>query len=64
MKVSEREVTFINQSSSAETYFWDFGDGNTSSSENPVHTYDQDGTYIVQLTTENNCNTDNARAQV
>jgi PKD repeat protein len=30
-------------------YFWDFGDGNTSSEKNPVHTYYQEGTYTVEL---------------
>ncbi len=30
---------------------WDFGDGNTSSSQNPVHEYDKKGTYTVTLTT-------------
>lgn len=29
---------------------WDFGDGNTSTSENPVHTYLQAGIYTVCLT--------------
>jgi PKD repeat protein len=28
---------------------WDFGDGTTSTEINPVHTYDQQGTYIVSL---------------
>lgn len=28
---------------------WDFGDGQHSSQRNPVHTYQQSGTYIVQL---------------
>ena len=31
-------------------YEWDFGDGNTSSLENPTHSYDEDGTYTVTLT--------------
>jgi len=43
-------VTFTNTSGQAETYFWDFGDGNTSTEENPVHTYSMDGTYVVTLT--------------
>lgn len=34
-----------------QTYFWDFGDGTTSSSPNPVHSYLQDGTYTLSLTT-------------
>lgn len=32
------------------TYSWDFGDGNTSSAANPVHTYAACGTYTVTLT--------------
>lgn len=31
------------------SYFWDFGDGNTSSSANPSHTYSVEGTYDVKL---------------
>lgn len=29
--------------------FWDFGDGNTSTEKNPVHTYTQEGSYSVEL---------------
>ena len=29
---------------------WDFGDGNSSTEENPSHNYEVDGTYIVTLT--------------
>ena len=32
------------------SYFWDFGDGNTSTSADPTHTYAADGVYIVVLT--------------
>lgn len=35
------------------TYNWDFGDGSTSSDENPSHTYTADGTYPIQLTATN-----------
>lgn len=31
-------------------WFWDFGDGNTSSEQNPEHTYSQQGEYLVCLT--------------
>src|SRR5690606_4098050 len=31
------------------TYLWDFGDGNTSTAVDPVHTYDSAGTYDVVL---------------
>jgi PKD repeat protein len=34
----------------AVSYLWDFGDGTTSTEANPVHTYAQDGFYIITLT--------------
>jgi PKD repeat protein len=43
-------VTFTNTSEDAVSYLWDFGDGNTSTAENPIHEYGQDGTYQVSLT--------------
>lgn len=37
-------------SSVGVSYLWDFGDGNTSTEQNPIHTYAQDGFYLVTLT--------------
>jgi PKD repeat protein len=34
---------------------WNFGDGNTSTLINPVHTYAVGGTYVVTLTATNPC---------
>jgi bacillolysin len=42
-------VQFTNQSTSALSYMWDFGDGNTSTLENPTHTYASVGSYTVTL---------------
>lgn len=42
-------ITFINISSNATTYSWDFGDGGTSTQFNPVHTYNLAGTYLLRL---------------
>lgn len=42
-------VTFINTSTNATSYLWNFGDGNTSTSSNPVHTYASNGTYLLKL---------------
>lgn len=36
-----------------QSYAWDFGDGNTSTLPNPVHSYAADGSYTVTLTTGN-----------
>jgi len=43
-------VTFTNGSFSANIFNWDFGDGSTSSANNPQHTYQSNGTYTVVLT--------------
>ena len=32
------------------SWAWDFGDGSTSTSQNPSHTYAHDGTYLICLT--------------
>ena len=47
------QVSFINLSTSAVSYEWDFGDGTTSTLINPVKTYDAGGTYTVELTVRN-----------
>lgn len=40
-------------SNGPSSWSWDFGDGNTSSSQSPNHTYTQSGFYTVQLTATN-----------
>ncbi len=42
----------------AQTWLWDFGDGNTSTEQNPVHQYESEGTYTVSLTVTNNVGED------
>ncbi len=54
----EQTVVFDNFTQNATTYVWNFGDGNTSTEQNPTHTYAQPGTYIVELTADNNCAAD------
>ncbi|MBM3437108.1 MAG: DUF2271 domain-containing protein, partial [Bacteroidetes bacterium] len=46
-------VNFENNSLNALTYLWDFGDGETSTEENPTHTFATAGSYNVTLTAEN-----------
>ena len=45
-----KDYTFANTSTSATTYAWDFGDGNTSTEVDPINTYPGEGTYTVTLT--------------
>jgi PKD repeat protein len=44
------EYAFTNLSEQATSYLWDFGDGNTSTDENPIYSYTATGTYTVSLT--------------
>ncbi len=44
------KIKFSNESEKADKYIWDFGDGNTSEKESPVHQYDLSGKYTVVLT--------------
>jgi len=43
-------ISFTNLSSNYESVLWDFGDGITSTDENPTHTYALNGSYTVTLT--------------
>ncbi|MCW5923741.1 MAG: PKD domain-containing protein [Saprospiraceae bacterium] len=49
-------IDFSNQSS-ATSFFWKFGDGNTSQQEDPQHTYASEGTYTVTLYAITDCDT-------
>ena len=52
-------VTFSDNVSNTgnPTYFWDFGDGNTSTDVSPTHTYTNPGTYkiLIEKTTSLGC---------
>ena len=52
--INNYTVTFTDQSSDSDgsivSWLWNFGDGNTSTAQNPVHTYATDGLYNVTLT--------------
>lgn len=49
---------------SPTSWSWDFGDGNTSTSQNPIHTYTNAGTYTVNLTATNVYGSDNKTQQI
>jgi len=52
-------VDFTDQSTGDPTsWLWDFGDGGTSTEQNPTHTYNDTGTYTVKLTVTNDYGSD------
>lgn len=48
-KKAPSKIAFTNNSEKAETYMWDFGDGNTSTETSPEHKYYLSGKYNVKL---------------
>lgn len=46
-------IFFENTTPEASSYAWDFGDGSISVEENPRHTYEDAGNYVVELTASN-----------
>lgn len=60
-------VLFSNMSQNATDVHWNFGDGQTSTSGSPVHTYAATGTFTVTMAANNplSCNkTDTVRKQI
>lgn len=54
-------IQFLDQSLYApHTWLWDFGDGNTSTLQNPTHTYSANGLFQVKLKVWNNYGVDSA----
>jgi PKD repeat protein len=54
-------VSFIDSSSgNATSWLWKFGDGDTSTLKNPMHTYTSAGNYIVKLLVTNSFGTDSS----
>lgn len=52
-------INFTDQSSNSPTSWqWDFGDGGSSTEQNPSHTYKNPGSYTVSYTVSNNYGTD------
>lgn len=51
-------INFQNFSTNADTFSWNFGDGNTSTLAAPSHTYTTAGTYTVSLNASSSCGND------
>lgn len=53
--VSGQIATFTNTSVYSTNNYWTFGNGNTSTTQSPSHTYATNGKYQVTLTASNTC---------
>jgi PKD repeat protein len=55
--ITDLSVNFTDASTgiNVQAWFWNFGDGNTSTQQNPSHTYAGSGTYDVCLTVTDDC---------
>jgi len=51
-------TTFTDQSQAASSWYWEFGDGGTSTEKNPTYTYNLMGVYTVTLTATNEFGSD------
>lgn len=58
LELTNATISFYDSSLTANGWNWNFGDGNTATTQNPTHTYTTQGTFIVQLsaTDARNCN--------
>lgn len=63
MDISGNTVTFNNTTTGADSYLWDFGDGQTSTVQNPVHTY-TGGPFTIKLSATNSNGTGEATSFV
>lgn len=64
--LNNTEVEFTNNSTNANSYDWDFGDGNGSNMENPSNYFPNDeiGTYEVTLYASNDHCTDSSKVTI
>ena len=63
-EIEDYQITFLNLSLNALSYFWYFDDGNFAYLENPVYTYTEEGEYNVYLIASNDCGSDTSFATV
>ena len=61
--VPDDKVHFINRSTDATKYYWEFGDGSTSEEKNPSYVYTDPGLYTVSLSVwnEHGCGADTTK---
>src|SRR3954463_349457 len=62
--VAGKQAAFTALSHSADSYSWDFGDGQTSTEKDPVHVYASGGYYTVTVSVTGKSGTDEKTAQL
>lgn len=62
--INDPIVSFSDTSLYSDSYYWDFGDGNFSTLQNPSHTYQSDNTFVVELKSTNQCGIDYASKSI
>lgn len=55
-KIIFKDMSIDNGGTELVSWFWDFGDGTTSSEKDPTHIFTTAGSYRVKLTVKNACN--------
>ena len=58
VEYTNRPINFIDNSSNATSWLWNFGDGSTSTMQNPIKSYISPGKYTVSLTVNNGADTE------
>ncbi len=53
--IEDFELNLENEAANYTSFYWDFGDGNTSTDINPSHNYSTPGCYEVSLICSNDC---------
>ena len=61
---NQNSIQFNNTSSNALTYNWNFGDGSTSTNQDPLHVYNTSGNYVVTLIASDGCTNDTTQILV
>jgi uncharacterized delta-60 repeat protein len=53
--IEKQNVYFTDQSVNGQSYYWNFGDGQTSQEVNPTHQYALPGSYLVSVNVSGQC---------
>jgi PKD repeat protein len=63
-QINGLQVQFTNTSTQVTNHFWDFGDGTSAITANPMHIYSTAGSYSVKYLATNDCGADSLIQQI